>query len=763
MSHLQVLTKDILFKSIIPFAVKGLLFSLQSLYSITPLHKGSFWIKEINKLLSSVFSSFANFMLVMLSLSLVISLIKALVGKDDSKRKVTLSSKRMVSLFKLIICYTVIFCCFQLASKTPNSSVDLPSRQLDQIEENSLTPETLIFTPSLNPGEILGSIPVDGTASFSNLVVSKNGKTLFCIQTDDSVLSVYDISNPKNVKVKAKVSLRVTFLFEPAMLLSRDEQVLFIASEQELLIVDVSNPVSPIEICRKSASNSGSSFGMVESVDQKTLYVPRMKELAIYDVSQRQSPALIFRQKRLSGSFLTSGVVLSQDNTILAFGSEGKLEIFNITSLSSPTLICSKEGSNWMIRSLTFSNDEEKILALGTVIGERSFYFFNVDISKIKSPSLLSSTKLYQDLGLESRFWFHSNKKYAFFYTDNEFRMVRIADAEQVTLLYSNPDIGSSLKAFSASAENKVNTAMFFGKIIMMRFDIDVVPQSLSYFKPNALQVLDEKDYGRCYAIAFSEDEKSFFLVRTFVATGSLVSYERANDTSIVKLGNAAFKDKESTSELGVELPNNGDGSKWTIVAGKNLVLVSYHQTPTRKGEIWIFNATNQSSLSLLDHIDKKPSSAVTPWQVAALTMTKDEKTLIFINYTKSYKVSDNATTLNIMSLDNGQILTVLEKFKIPHLSPWTSMRVNKAADLIFYVNQDLFIYNIQNMKSPLLESSLKLGFSQIIATALSKDEKIIFLLGVTSTPDRMKKLLLLKILDISNSKNTVAPELSSY
>jgi len=192
MSYLKVLARDIISKSIIPLTIKGISFSLKMLLPKNShpneLFKESdfiIWTKELSQLLFSAFDGYISFMLLILFFSLVISVFQSVYQDKNKKIQIphhecSLNSQRtkypvsgkMIYLFQLAICSTIVFGCFQFASmvihnnsiqkqtnqiRTENTHelIQYPYRNLDQIEEDS---ETLILSPSLNPGEILETL-----------------------------------------------------------------------------------------------------------------------------------------------------------------------------------------------------------------------------------------------------------------------------------------------------------------------------------------------------------------------------------------------------------------------------------------------------------------------------------------------------------------------------------------------------------------------------------------------------------------------------
>ena len=139
-------------------------------------------------------------------------------------------------------------------------------------EEESSDQFAVPLASNSNIVEIIGTFNAEyewKTRGFP--IISRDGKTLFLVT--ETQLTIFDISNLQKREIKGQVSLKIKAYSTSVVLrLSPDEQTLFSSSEDALLILDVSNHSSPIQTFRKDYSGSINGCPMVLSSNGKILY-----------------------------------------------------------------------------------------------------------------------------------------------------------------------------------------------------------------------------------------------------------------------------------------------------------------------------------------------------------------------------------------------------------------------------------------------------------------------------------------------------------
>ena len=284
--------------------------------------------------------------------------------------------------------------------------------------------------------------------------------------------------------------------------------------------------------------------------------------------------------------------------------------------------------------------------------------------------------------------------------------------------------------------------------INILKFNIDIEPpKPFIHFKPNALKVIDQIDYNRQLAVTFTPDEKNFFLVRTnktYPYFGELIPYETKSYATFEKMNpSSSFTARE------FYISGEEENTKWSLVSGKNFVVVNYQPILRDNSTIFVIDTTDKNKSKT---IVTNQEISTSRFSITALTLTKNEKNIIFINDLSNDIKRD--LRLNIRTLSYQRLDSTLKNFQLPNNgycpSPISSIKVSKDDGLLFAVSCDLLIYNINNLQMPTLESSYKLDdISRTLAFTLSKDEKILYLLGQSFFG--LDRLL---VLDISNTKS---------
>ncbi|RYE35714.1 MAG: hypothetical protein EOP48_30150 [Sphingobacteriales bacterium] len=135
MSHLQTFAKDLLYKSALPLGIRGVCYSLEKIIESEFYHQQDgiksfsfmLWVKRLNYLFSHTYNDMTSFILTMTFLSLFITFINMLyqwISYREKRQQICHQDKSsipwrfrqgIIHLFKLIVCYTVIFGCYQFA------------------------------------------------------------------------------------------------------------------------------------------------------------------------------------------------------------------------------------------------------------------------------------------------------------------------------------------------------------------------------------------------------------------------------------------------------------------------------------------------------------------------------------------------------------------------------------------------------------------------------------------------------------------------
>jgi len=652
--------------------------------------------------------------------------------------------------------YTVIFACYQAMSLPVEKNNLLsfqeqeesqpflthiplpPSRNLAQIDMEDPSEERILPYSSVNPGEILGSFTyLKYLRGYPNFVISKDGKTLFAFH--DFILSIFDISNPHKEQKKSQFDTfyqlnKTVYLFEASLLLSSDEQTLFILSCSSILFLDISNQTSPSLIYMERFTPNtpdGCSSSLASSADGQILYAATEQNISIIDVSAPKTP--VFLSNRTSN--FTGKIDLSKDCQTIAIGSVNKFEIYNVSDPKNPLPISSINLNGRPI-SISFSHDENQIMLGITKPGSSlATNLLYLRIYNIKSSTLISSLQLVEDENWEKySLWFHESKAFAFFSTRYDFRMISLTDFQQTNLFHT--PLGINVQGFASSWRNNLHVVTYYGLVKIVSFNIDIAPKSFANFKPNALKVLDERDFNRKFVLALSPDEKRLFLVKSPDRKGQLISYNITNNFALEKLSTVEFLDGDED----LFSPN----TDWNIIAQKNLVAVQYRALDLSGSGVLIFNPTNKSILANIGGFTRKT------YVLDDAVLTPDEQSLIYISQSINH-----TEVLDIMTFDGQQFSPSLQNFRVSYDNCSNAiplLDVNKASTLVFYVDCYLFIYNIRDPTSPTLESSYSLDFERIYSFILSKDEKTVYFFGYHE--DDQKGYRKLEIIDVSDIRS---------
>lgn len=234
--------------------------------------------------------------------------------------------------------------------------------------------------PILNKvGAFLESLNIIDTPSFaSDADVSTDGNTLYVADNNSlQIIDITDVSSPVTLGSYTGSNMQ-------SVVVSDDQNTAYIPNENTgLLVLDISDPTNPTLIA--TYNTPGSARQITLSADENTAYLSDTGaggSLIILDVSNPSAPALI--SSNTSSTSLQKTILSSDGNTLFA-GDNNGLQIFDITNSATPTLI----GSLTLPRAIwevELSTDENTLYAANTDDG-----LAIIDISNPITPLLISN------------------------------------------------------------------------------------------------------------------------------------------------------------------------------------------------------------------------------------------------------------------------------------------------------------------------------------------------------------------------------------
>ena len=544
-------------------------------------------------------------------------------------------------------------------------------------------------------------------------------------------LTIFDVSNLKRIEIKGKVAVEASKSSSLLIVsLSPDDQTLFSRSGDAFLILDISNHSSPVQIFRKEYSTLLLYSSMAISSNGKTIYFLVGIHLEIYDVSDKKNSVLLHE-----GNYWATTMGLSKDDSKIVLGSSfNNFQIFDVTDPRNPTLRSSAPSLIHKITMIAFSSEGNKVLVSGSDKDEKQLYLQVFDVTDLASPYLTSDTILGEkSKSLWNSLWFHQNKEFAFFYTKNELKIIKISNLQKATLLDVTPSKDEDC-TFTASADSQRSIVYCNSVFTILRLDIDIPTKSLAHFKPNALKVLDEVDHDRKTAIALSKDEKNLFLISLANNWGHLQAYKKVTNVSF---------DKADSLEIPHTRYSPAEGEIWNILAGKNLVVGSNNHGGL-DSFLFVINSTDQTNPFLFT-----PEKVLFE-KIRGVALAQDENTLAFIsqNEFKEY------LTLNIVTFVNSLLTRRNLAFSSNKNDNYIfSMKMSQNNNVLFCASRSLLIYDTSQAESPILKASYDLGFANIFGMALSKDERTLHLFGNASTTTGQKQLQIFDVSDLTSPK----------
>ncbi len=770
MKNLSALIKNIAFTLTIPFIVKGMCFFVENLLRNRHFedYHSILWIAKLNQLLSAAFHDYMAFIIMMLLVSLLLESIKTCyhylifqkkgkhlnpfqytIDPSLSKNEATISEKIKQFIgdsLKVTICYTVFFGCFQFActigkpflgdnayllvgSKPPllNSKNLLQNfRSLDQIFSNEETIENSIISLAPNVGEIL--FTTSRFENFQRMVVSKDGKILFALGDDH--LSILNISNPKRVTRKSRLFVNTS---TATILLSPDEQTVTLFSEGRQSI-NVSNISSPTLMEKKEKlpgrKFAGGTAQVRQSPDGKFIYCSTEGYLDIFNAT---SLDLI---NQISEKTLGGKIALSRDGSKMV--TENPPRLWNLTDPTKPTEVFRFYGIIDGVMEIAFSNDGTKVFFICNSTSQMHFQI--VHINNI----VHSATNLGPVDNLPQSFWFSQNQEFAFYFSTNRLRRLRLMNSEITTLFsFRSPD-GSVNRAFAPSLNYQRNAVFIDGALFIIRFNIDIVPKSLPYFKPNVFKAADIIEQVKLPMLGLSKDEKRLFfaygLENTQITSIQMMPYEKVSYFSLKRI----YKTSELTANRWWSPSSTQDWKENMVIGGQNVVFVK-RGTPEAAPYIIAANPKFDFELQTIYRfwINGKPT-----YGVQSLAMTADGKTIFYI----SSKGSNNGLLeMSFVPLQDDLPKTIQETLSFPlseneYGSELSAMKINRNGTLIYCANRYLVIFQTRNPEVPVLVSSSALDGIKVSESILSKDENILYLVG---TSNNQKKLQIFNVSDI--------------
>jgi len=245
---------------------------------------------------------------------------------------------------------------------------------------------------SLAIGKILASL----NTGADSIVLSKDSKTAYVIVSPAKGLKVLDLTNLQSPSVISSPSLGSREqVFSHKLILSHDENTLFICNQRTLEIVNVSNPKLPKLIHKSNhkldQTRLGSFYTMSLAItkDDKTLFIGG-SGLVILNVTRLEAPIEILSMNSEAHdeneSSISSLALTSDGETLYTINSS--LCAYDVTDLKEMRMIYEYK-TRGEANSIFLSSDERTAYIAGTTEDDRTI-IEKVDISNRKSASGIS-------------------------------------------------------------------------------------------------------------------------------------------------------------------------------------------------------------------------------------------------------------------------------------------------------------------------------------------------------------------------------------
>ena len=199
-------------------------------------------------------------------------------------------------------------------------------------------------------------------------------------------MGVIDISTDENLSTNSllgNISLSGGYVKDIA--LNKSETRAFLATDDRLQIIDITNSKEPTLINTKDTN--GSVKALTLSADEKFAYIADYREgIKIIDISDENNLTIV-GWVDTDGSVLD--VVLSPDeNTLYAAARESGLWVIDVSNKTAPVVLTTYRGSSFYARSLALSKDGNTLFIGGGGTSIPSGLEI-VDVSTPSSPSQL--------------------------------------------------------------------------------------------------------------------------------------------------------------------------------------------------------------------------------------------------------------------------------------------------------------------------------------------------------------------------------------
>lgn len=686
--------------------------------------------RQIRKAIMNSYHNLFEFLVMMFIFNILAGMItlpmrrKKEINQDLSNSEKTIeavfkkSSKNMISSFgKNLIYFTICFllCNLIVSGMNSSESVQFLSKETsDDSWKNSLsayeeeTPligrKLLSITPK--PIEITTTIRKKAFHS----ILSQDGQTLYL--NDMSSLQILDLKKTEEPKPVASLDFlenRYT-----ALALTNNGKTIIVAGTENIELIDVSDHSSPSYISKPSIISS-SSLDELASVaisrDDKLVYLASNKGFKIFDISDPSSISLVYSQEKFTK------LALSPDNQKLVLIAEKEIHLFNVATLPKAPEFISTTTLNGEITSALFSPNS-KIVYCSTISQKVSLQF--LDVSNPSSLSIKNSLSLMaKDEQCDDPFLSPTPDSELIFIT-----YCRTAQAIDVISLKKFPQVlGSNYGLIRSVLVPKGNKFAIFGcpkQIVIAKLYIKNI-EGFQTFTLMPRLVAEVEDSDPASPLAISKDFKNGFFVGSRAFNPTLYVYD------ITDLQNS-----ELLSETSLKSHTNSKTYNQVIPGSSNLIYID------RTDGIEIMDVSDLTSPVHKEFIQSinTQSFAVAP----------NEKSLFIIG-----KSSSNLLELRIIDISQLSAADILATVTLPKttskkISP--KIQVSKNAKTLFYYNEDLYIFDISNLKSPVQISKVSLG-SQLKGSniALTPDEKAILVDVCTSSSESVE------VINIENLK----------
>jgi len=665
-----------------------------------------------------------------------------------SKGKSDVTQIGLISLFKLIILYGIIYSFYYALGKSFAplfQGQSSPTEQIDTLTQNFKQQESIeipfqannLFANLNEEFETVNNMKINGrmlavkTPEFANilkiidypifsLIFSSDYKTAYA-SLFDGTLRVIDFSNIMSPVFQESIELGLPF--PPEIVLSPDGTTLYAVSTQFLFAIDVSEN-SPVFLSLTVIHDKdpGADWfpSIVLSQDGKTAFIGG-NGFQIVDVSVPANPILIYSQ---NSNFPTVVAMLSGDNKVFVAGET--LEIYDVSERKKPQFL-SKVTTSGKGNAIKLSNDGKVAYVVIKTEGVMNLFSSSLEIINLEnldSPTPIKKIRLKNDyeMSYPTKLTLSPDGQALFFTDGYELQAIDLYELRAYIFFQKETYVPISVTMWP---DSKTAFVGMLSQSLIIELFKDILPTNQDInLRGNIITRIDSQDEPT--SIAISADEKYVYVlnnkIQKFDWKSSLKIY-RLSKNFLATQVNLFFFDTDLAPSFVV------------LSEERKLAFVYFVQ------EIVILDISNPNSLKQVVKYD----TGIPFKSHNIFTLSSDGKMGIIAHFISEdgakgdYKVE----LIDFSNLDSikriGFFYMPITRFLIPEL------KVSKDGKTIFFFGHDLHIIDISDKSAISMISSLPLRSSYYNYFALSRDEKLAYLIAQEGG------MRFFKIIDISD------------